>query len=148
MVRKLGLRMALRFDHPALERIAQETGGHAALARTFGDIIDQSIPAEERNPAPVSLKDVEKVWRKFALKVDEDMRELVNAALDFDPRAEEFLQHLAYGLPWGGGSVEDRLRDALEGYGILSDDGNFRIACFGTWLRENYAHPGRAVAHG
>lgn len=148
MVRKIGGRMALRFSSDALRLVAHETGGHPGLARTLGDLVDQSIDAATRNPAPVSLIDVRRLLPKFAREVDEDMRELVNAAVDFDPHAEDYLQHLAHGLPWTGGTAEARLQDAMVGYGVLDADGQtFRIGCFGTWLRENLQYPIRS-AHG
>jgi hypothetical protein len=146
MVRKLGRRMGLAFTYGALDHIANQTGGHAALARTLGDLIDQSIPTETRDPAPVTPDHIERVKNTFSLKIDEDMRELVNAALDFDAQAEEFLKHLAHGVPWRGDRVEDRLRDALTEYGVLEESGEFRIKCFGDWLRENYALVG-GLAH-
>jgi hypothetical protein len=148
MIRKIGARMALQFSPEALKLVADETGGHPGLARTLGDLVDQQVDPSTRNPAPVSAADVRRLFPKFAREVDEDMRELVNAAVDFDPSAEDYLQHLAHGLPWVGGTVGARLQDALVGYGVLEPDGQvFRIGCFGTWLRENLQYPARS-AHG
>jgi hypothetical protein len=148
MVRKIGARMALKFAPEALQLVADETGGHPGLARTLGDLVDQTVDPSTRNPAPVSASDMRRLFPKFAREVDEDMRELVNAAVDFDPGAEDYLQHLAHGLPWNCGAVEARLQDALVGYGVLEPGGQtFRIGCFGTWLRENLQYPARS-AHG
>lgn len=148
MVRKIGGRMALRFEPDALDLVVRETGGHPALARTLGDLVDQHVPATARNPAPITAAVVQRVLPRFAREVDEDMRELVNAANDIDPRGGDHLVHLAYGTPWIGGAPEARLQDALARYGVLhGDTRGFRIGCFEMWLRENHARPAEA-AHG
>jgi hypothetical protein len=150
MVRKIGGRMALRFEHDALDIIVQETGGHPALARTLGNFVDEHVPISKRSPAVVDAAIINSVLPRFSRDndVDEDMRELVNASNDFDPRAEDYLVHLAYGASWIGGRPEARIGDALVGYGILRPDTHqFRIGHLATWLRDNYACPAKA-AHG
>ncbi|MBI5514280.1 MAG: AAA family ATPase [Deltaproteobacteria bacterium] len=146
MVRKIGCRMALRFEPDALELVVQETGGHPALARTLGDLVDQHVPTTERTPASIDGIVVRRVLSRFAREVDEDMRELVNAANDIDPRGGGYLVHLAYDVPWIGGASEARLDDALARYGILhADTHRFRIGRLATWLRENHARPAEAA---
>lgn len=148
MVRKIGGRMALRFNHDALQLIVEETGGHPALVRTLGDLIDQHVPVSERNPAVVNAATVTHVLPRFSREVVEDMRELLDAANDFDPHGSDYLIHLAYEVPWIGGSSEALVDDALVGYGILTRDTHaFRIGCLATWVRNNYAFPQKA-AHG
>jgi tetratricopeptide (TPR) repeat protein len=148
MVRALGGRLGLRFERDALDLFVQETGGHPALVRTLGDLVDVHIPMPERNPAIVHAAKVRDVLPRFSRAVDEDMRELVNAANDFDSRADDYLAHLAHDVPWIGGPPEARIDDALVGYGILHPDTHeFRIGHLLTWLRENYGSPAR-VAHG
>lgn len=148
MVRKIGARMALRFTPGALDSIVRLTGGHPALVRTLGDLVDQEIPTSARTPAVVEGALVEELLPRFSRGVDEDMRELVDASNDLDPRAIDYLQHLAHEVPWIGGSIEARINDALVGYGILERGTHaLRIGHFGTWLRENYARPAEA-AHG
>jgi len=146
MVRKIGARMALRFEADAQELIVQETGGHPALARTLGDLVDQLVPTAERAPATVNAAAVRRVLPRFAREVDEDMRELVDAANDIDPRGRDYLVHLAYEVPWIGGVPEGRLDDALARYGILLPGARgFRIGRLATWLRENHARPAEAA---
>lgn len=146
MVRKIGARMALRFEPDALELIVQETGGHPALARTFGDLVDQLVPSAERAPAAINAAAARRVLPRFAREVDEDMRELVHAANDIDPRGGDYLVHLAYEVPWIGGVPEARLDDALARYGILHPGaGGFRIGRLAGWLRENHARPAEAA---
>jgi hypothetical protein len=148
MVGVLGGRLGLRFGVDALDLFVQETGGHPALARTLGDLVDVHVPVEERTPAPVDAGLVERILPRFARAVDEDMRELVNAANDIDARAGDYLAYLAHGAPWIGGPPEARIKDALIDYGILdADTPEFRIGRLLSWLRENYAAPVR-VAHG
>jgi hypothetical protein len=148
MVRKIGGRMALRFASDALDIIVQETGGHPALVRTLGDLVDTHVPISTRNPAVVDAAIIKCVLPRFSREVDEDMRELVNASNDFDARAGDYLVHLAHGVPWVGGPSEVRIHDALVGYGILHRDTHeFRIGRLATWLRENHASPAKA-AHG
>jgi hypothetical protein len=148
MVRALGGRMGLHFEPDALDLLVQETGGHPALVRTLGDLIDVHVPTSERNPAIVDAALVKRVLPRFSREVDEDMREFVNAANDFDARAGDYLVHLAHGVPWIGGPSEARIDDALIGYGILhSDTHAFRIGRLHTWLRENHQSPVEA-AHG
>ncbi len=148
MVEKLGGCMGLRFEAAALGVFVDETGGHPALARTLGDFVDANVPTAERNPFTVDAGLVQRILPRFARAVDEDMRELVNAADDFDPRAHDYLAHLAHGALWIGGSPEARLEDALVGYGILHPETHaFRIGRLLAWLRENYGSPAK-VAHG
>lgn len=148
MLRKIGGRLGLQFTPEALQRIVEETGGHPALARTFGDLVDQSVPTAARLPARVDAAAVQRVAPRFAREVEQDMRELVDAAKDVDPRAEDHLAHLAFGVPWLGGAVEARIDDALARYGILHDAPvGFRIRHLRDWLRENYACP-TVAAHG
>ncbi len=117
MVRKLGGRMGLRFEPDALDIFVQETGGHPALVRTLGDIVDTHVPTSKRNPFIVDAAVVRGVLPRFSRDVDEDMRELVAAANDFDPRAGAYLVHIAHAVPWIGGPSEARINDALAGYG-------------------------------
>ncbi|MEZ4295024.1 MAG: hypothetical protein R3B70_08595 [Polyangiaceae bacterium] len=148
MVRKLGTRMGLDFKFDALERMVELTGGHPALVHTLGDLIDRQVPITARNPATIDSSSVEEVLPCFAHEVDEDMRELVEASNDLDPRAAELLRHRAFGVEWIGGQAEAQIVDALVGYGILrGDTGDIRMAQFSTWLRENYQPPARS-AHG
>ena len=140
--------MALRFTPDALDTLVSETGGHPALARTLGDLVDQEIPTSGRNPAAVDAAAIRGVLSRFSREVDEDMRELVNAANDIDPRAGDYLVHLAHEVPWIGGPAEARIEDALVGYGILDRATHaFRIGHLQTWLCENHACPLK-VAHG
>ena len=148
MVRTIGGRMALRFAHDALDIIVQETGGHPALARTLGDLVDQNTPPMARTPALVNADVIRSVLPRFSREVDDDMRELVDASNDFDQRAADYLVHLAHEIPWVGGPSEARINDALVGYGILHRESHvFRIGRLATWLRENHACPLKA-AHG
>jgi hypothetical protein len=148
LVRKIGGRMALRFSDDALQLMVEETGGHPGLVRTLGHLIDQDIPLPDRNPAVVNAATVKGVLPKFSREVDQDMRELLDAANDFDLRASDYLVHLAHEIPWIGGASEARIDDALVAYGILTCDTHaFRIGRLATWIRENYACPQEA-AHG
>jgi nucleoside phosphorylase len=148
MVQKLGGNMGLAFETDALDLFVQETGGHPALARTLGDLVDRYVPTSERNPRFIDAALVKQILPRFARAVDEDMRELVNAANDFDARAGDYLAHRAHGVSWIGGPPEARVDDALVGYGILhADTHTFRIGRLLMWLRENYASPAK-IAHG
>ena len=148
MVRKIGARMGLRFLLPALEVVVKETGGHPALIRTLGDLVDQRVPTSGRYSASVDVAVVQNELPRFSTAVDEDMRELVEAASDIDPGASEYLVSLAHRTPWAGEPSRARLIDALVSYGILHPDSQeFRIGRLATWLRENHAAPVR-VAHG
>lgn len=146
MVRRIGRRMALDFSPDSLDLIVRETGGHPALVRSFGDLIDQAVPLADRGPALVDRSLTEGVVASFAREVDSDMRELVPAAEDIEPRAVDLLRHLAHGAPWVGGDLEARIRDGLVRYGILHPDrARFRIGRFASWVRENYAPPAEAA---
>lgn len=148
MVKKIGARMALRFTPDALEVLVAESGGHPALARTLGNLVDTQIPTSKRAPSVVDAAVVKSVLPRFSRDTDEDMRELVNASNDIEPRAGDYLVHRAHEIPWIGGEPERRIEDALVGYGILHPDSHkFRIGRLAVWLRENHACPPKA-AHG
>jgi hypothetical protein len=141
MMKRIGRRMALNFAHEALEIIVQETGGHPALARTLGDLVDEHVPPSARNPATVDGGALRAVLPRFARDTEDDMRELVDASTDFDRRAGDHLVRLAHGAPWPRDASAMRVADALVGYGILHPGAReFRIGHLATWLRENYAN--------
>ncbi len=148
LVKKLGGRMGLRFEAAALESIVRETGGHPALVRTLGNLIDEDVPMSDRNPAVIDATAIKRVLPRFSRLADEDMRELVDASNDINPGAGDYLVHLSYGVSWIGGASEARIDDALVDYGILHPDTHeFRIGHLRTWLRDNHSCPAK-VAHG
>lgn len=146
MVRKIGRRLLLRFSPEALNVIEQESGGHPMLARLLGDLVDQQVTGQRPREIPVEL--VAGTLPRFRRVADEDMRELLDAAIDIDPQAQDRLIHLGHGAQWVGGALQDRIDDALVRYGILdAQRAHLRIGALQPWLRENFALP-RLSAHG
>lgn len=149
MITRIGARVGLNFLPEALDMIVKETGGHPALTRTLCDLIDEAVAPAKRNPATIDTILIQQILPRFnrSTAVHEDMREFLAASVDIDGEAEDYLVHLVHHLPWKGGTIEDRIREALVNYGILHKDrAEFRIGHLESWLRENYAPPAK-VAH-
>ncbi len=150
MVRKIGRRMALNFSTDALDILVEQTGGHPALTRTLGDLVDQAIPLAHRDPeaAQVDAILMKQILPRFSRNpgVIEDMQELISASNDVDKHAGAYLVHLAHTVPTSASPVEASIHDALVEYGILAEDPTtFRIGHLATWLRENYSNPLQAA---
>ncbi|UQA62840.1 ATP-binding protein [Polyangium aurulentum] len=145
LVRKIGRRLSLRFEHDALALIYEESGGHAWLARELGRVIDQETPVAGRAPIRIDRAAVERLIPEFRRGVGMTMEEIQRAVSDLDPGAPAALAR-AEGNPAEAQAayheLSPRVLDDLERYGVLakSPEGAWRvrIGCFGAFLQENW----------
>ena len=154
LVRRIGRRLSLRFEHDALEVIWQETGGHPYLARELGRVIDQAVPPEERQPKSVDAALMLAHRDEFRRRVETTMQEIREAVLEIDPQVLDVLSYLAH-YP---AEAEESLRtlkpesvDTLRRYGLLNETSArepFRIGGFGAWLLQNQRLDLPRVANG
>lgn len=147
MIRRIGRRAQLEFDHVAVERIFEESGGHPYLARLLCDLIDQRTPVTERAPARVGLAEVEAVMPRFERETRQTMEEFAQSARIVSGLSELELAELAHGGVVG--NVDPVALEELESYGIVGEmrqgGCGYRIGALGRWLRNNYEPPKRAV---
>lgn len=147
MMTTIGGRSLLRFADDALREVYETSGGHPMLARTIGDLVDQEIDVRRR-PTAVGRRHVASVMDQFRVTSDEDLRELLDAALDIDAGARERLRRLAFEGPSPATTPEaKRIDKALVDYGLLTVAGELKIGAFADWLRDNLEGPSK-VAHG
>ncbi len=147
MVRTLGHRASLEFHVLAIERIADESGGHPFLARTLADLIDQRSPRSRSRVVPVGVDAVDAVLPTFESEVEFVMREVADAVQELggpgsltavvDALEGDARSHLASGFA-----------DDLRRYGLLEGEGaRARIGVFARWLHRNVS-PSPRAAHG
>jgi AAA ATPase domain len=137
LVRKVGRRLGLRFDHRAVEVLWTETGGHPYLVREYGGIIDAAVPVNERQVTAktVDASLVTAFREQFHRVVDNTMQEISEAIRELDPQALDALARS------GTEGLAVQTAEILCRYGILapvSGGHRFRIAAFRTWLAHNH----------
>lgn len=147
MVRKLGRRASLEFDHEAVDKIAAESGGHPFLARTLADIVDQQSARERQRAVPVGLKAIHAALPTFEAEAEFVMREIADAVQELG--ALDGLTPLVDALDGGSWApLSPAFVEDLRRYGIVEADGTrTRIGVFGRWLHRNVSSSPR-IAHG
>jgi hypothetical protein len=144
LFRKIGRKLSLRFDSEACGLIWEETGGHPALAREYGRIIDRQVSVEERrHGAQVTRQRLLDSYGDFFLQVENTMQEMFVATKSMDERAPSWLASLATN-PGGAFPLSQQSAEQLRRLGLIArDNGGFSVAigCFGRWLAENVATP-------
>lgn len=149
LVRKLGRRAGLDFDHEAAARIFKESGGHPYIARLFADLIDQRTPGGRVEPIQVHDPLVVEALPALDREAATTMREIADTLEDLarsgdkaaPAAAATWLRHIDAAVP-------PAIADDLVRYGLA--DASTRIAVIGAfvrWARENYG-PTLEVAHG
>lgn len=143
MVRKLGRRASLEFDHHSIDRIAAESGGHPFLARTLADIVDQRSATQRQQPVPIRERAITEALPTFDDEVTTVMQEIADAVQTLGPTAS--LTHVVDVLDGAGtAALTPTFANDLQRYGIL-DGERARIGVFGRWLRRNVAPSPRAA---
>jgi hypothetical protein len=146
LVRKLGRRASLEFEHRAVDRIFAESGGHPFLARRLADLVDERDERVRTQRLDVAETDITRAMRSFESEVENVMREIADAVEELEPR--EGLAKLRAAVERDAtDDLEPRFVDDLVGYGIMRAPFSARIAVFDRWLRRNVALP-RKVGHG
>lgn len=147
LIRKLGRRTSLDFDHAAIDTIYAESGGHPFLARTLADRVDQSASVQRRESISVSRELVEARLAEFESDTLPVMQEMADAVVELSPK--EGCETLAAALSArssagvSAGFVTDLVR-----YGIIANESfSPRIGVFARWLQRNISSALRA-AHG
>jgi uncharacterized protein YktA (UPF0223 family) len=142
MLRKIGRRLSLKFDADACAFIWEQTGGHPALAREYGRLVDKHVSTEERRyTAQISRQRLLDVYDEFRLHVETTMQELHVAAKTVDERAPEALAVIA-NHPGRSLDLPDQSVEQLRRLGMIAPhDGGWTLAMetFARWLRENVA---------
>lgn len=159
LMRKVGRRLGLVFDHEALDHVWQQSGGHPYLTRDYGRIIDQHVPTNERmdDPKTVTIKLVEELQDEFRRSVREAMEEIERTVADLHADAPLVLSCLAQDERAGDllGELGEEVVDELCRLGVLENIGEtgrhlwrVRIGCFATWLIHGWEHVRPTAAHG
>jgi hypothetical protein len=82
LVRKLGRRVGLDFDHEATDQLFSESGGHPYIARLFADLIDRGAPQERVEPFHVDFYRVREALPVLELEAETTMREIADTVAD------------------------------------------------------------------
>ncbi len=140
MFRKIGKRVGLKFLPESLELIQQQTGGHPALARKFGRLIDRRVPLDQRiDIYQVSHTMVDGTRPDFAIEAKSTMEEIYIACSDIGETVPSALTRLL-DEPQALDSLAAEQTEQLRRLGIVEkvDDGwTLSIGCFAGWLRMN-----------
>lgn len=151
LLNKIGRRAGLRFSQGAREIIWQQSGGHPALAREFGRLIDRGVSMDERlGGIVISEPRARGLLTEFAVQVEPTMTEIHDAVCRVDERVLPWLVELAASGGTFDASVSRETIEQLRRLGIItqSDDGlwGVSIGCFADWLRVNLGQPVAARA--
>lgn len=150
LLSKIGRRAGLKFSVTARGLIWQQSGGHPALAREFGRIIDRGVSLEERlRRVEISGERARRLLPDFAVQIAPTMTELHDAVCRVDARALPSLVSLSQSPGDFDPSVSRETIEQLRRLGIISDvDGGWvlSIGCFADWLRMNFEQPIAALA--
>lgn len=150
LLTKIGRRAGLRFSVAARDLIWQQSGGHPALAREFGRIIDRGVSLEERlHRIEISGERARRLLPDFAVQIAPTMTELHEAVCRVDERALPSLVSLSQGPGAFDSSVSRETIEQLRRLGIIAgvDEGwALSIGCFADWLRMNFEQPIAAQA--
>lgn len=149
LLRKLGKRSGLEFDAQAVNEIWEQTGGHPALARDYGRVIDLHVERERRvDGIKVDRAHVKERYPAYARQVATTMLDISRAILEVDPQGPYVLRDLAAGPSTGSSNLDlsDDAVEQLRRLGILVRDGQERgwkitIKSLASWLVDNYPSP-------
>ncbi len=149
LLRKIGGRLGLDFEPGAVDEIWEQTGGHPALARDYGRVIDQHVERAARvDGVIVDRALVRKHYPAYARQVEMTMQEISRAVLELDPQGPYALSDLAAtsSNSLDSSSVSTEAVEQLRRLGILARDGHdsgsrIAIKSFAAWLVDNYPSP-------
>jgi len=144
LLQKIGKRVGLIFGPEARAFIWEQSGGHPALAREYGRVVDKHVGLEDRlTGAHVSRERLLDLYDDFRLQVETTMLEIYEAVKAVDQRAPEFLAALA-ARSEGPLELPTQSVDELRRLGVIvSRERGWAIAigCFADWLLDNIAQP-------
>jgi serine/threonine-protein kinase len=147
MVRALGRRSGVRFDHePVVDALYETLGGHPFLTRMYCSFITTRTPAERR-PHEVTKDDLLRHRDGFVAEYAATFREIVETLDTFYREEVTILDALAARDDWA--TIDELSKDAtaishIEGYRIVERDGGrvrFASRLFRDWVRQH--RPGR-----
>jgi hypothetical protein len=143
LFRKIGRRLGLEFDAGAVDEVWKQTGGHPALARDYGRIIDRHVDRVARiDGARVDRALVKERYPTYARQVEMTMQDISRAVMELDPQGPFVLSEVATG-PGPSSSLSPLSDDTVEQLrrlGILVHEQGWRVAIggFAAWLVDNY----------
>src|SRR5690606_34532529 len=123
LLRRIGSRLGLDFDSGAIEEIWEQTGGHPALARDYGRVIDLHVGRESRaEGVSVDRSLVIESYDAYARQVDMSMLEIARSLEQISQRSPDALRDLV-ASPGSGASalraLSPEVVDQLRRFGIL-----------------------------
>jgi hypothetical protein len=150
LLNKIGRRAGLKFSKEARSIIWQQSGGHPALAREFGRLIDRGVSLEERlSRVMIPGERARGLLTEFAVQVAPTMTEMHEAVCRVDERALPSLVRLAGSPGTFDASVGRESVEQLRRLGIITHaKGGWEVSigCFADWLRGNFEQPVAARA--
>jgi serine/threonine-protein kinase len=136
MIRRVGRKMQVRWDPPALRALTDEVGAHPLLARLAASEV---VTEYSGRPLRPNVQHVTSVMRDFAQRNSAIFTQMVGSLRRYYPDEFELLRLVAAGeleFATEYAAQNPAFLNHLSGYGVLTQD-PLRIAMpvFGRWLQ-------------
>ena len=136
MIRKIGRRMQVRWDGPAVRELTEHVGAHPLLARLAASDLVTRFPERPLRP---NLEHAKQVLEGFAERRSSVFEQMVDSLRRYYPSELEVLDVVATGdQVFASELLEDdqTLVNHLSGYGVLDREHlSISIPAFRKWLR-------------
>ncbi len=121
MVRRLARSMGIQVEEPVYDRLTTEYGGHPFLIRQACSYLVKQLPDR---PATLTKDHFEREKSTLAIRLDKNVRQILNILATWYPTEYELVRRLAQGQPddlLSAAQKSATLTDHLSGYGLVSD---------------------------
>jgi len=138
MIRKIGRRMQVQWDGPAVGTLTEHVGAHPLLARLAASELVEEFPTRPLRP---TVEQAELVRNRFAEFRSSVFEQMVQSLHRYYPSEFEVLQVIAEGDQVFASEMlegDPSLMNHLAGYGVVSRERlTIRIPAFREWLRQH-----------
>jgi serine/threonine-protein kinase len=138
MIRKIGRRMQVQWDGPAVGVLTEHVGAHPLLARLAASELVEEFPVRPLRP---TVEQAEIVRSRFAETRSPVFEQMVQSLHRYYPSEFEVLQVIADGDQVFAAEMlegDPSLMNHLAGYGVVSRERlAIRIPAFREWLRQH-----------
>lgn len=141
LVRKLGRRVGLDFNHESIDRIFLESGGHPYIARLLADLLDREQSHDRITSIQVGLSQLLQTLPLFDLESATTMQEIADSVMDLARSSGNSASEAAhFWLCHTDCPAPSEIAGDLIQYGIIDSVTRLTtIGAFARWARKNYA---------